>query len=211
MSTLKHFPGGSLNFERFETSNVEECVAFIRSLITRSAVVNGVSEDEMKRSVKIMATGGGAHRFHELFSDELGVEVRREDEMECLIEGLRFITHIPDEVYFFSDELIHSVSHPDKPPQSPSSSTSNDLLKPTSDPSQELERPSPNAPQYNVSFATDPNPQFPCLLVNIGSGVSIIKVDEGGNFERVSGTSLGGGTLWGLLSLLTPATSFDGQ
>jgi type II pantothenate kinase len=96
MTTLKHFPGGSLNFERFETSNLEECVAFIRSLITRSATVNGVTEDEMKRSVKIMATGGGAHRFHELFSEELGVEVRREDEMECLIEGLGFITHIPD-------------------------------------------------------------------------------------------------------------------
>lgn len=53
-------------------------------------------------------------------------------------------------------------------------------------------------------------PQLPCLLVNIGSGVSIIRVDEDGSFERVSGTSLGGGTLWGLLSLLTPATTFDG-
>ncbi|KAF8463418.1 hypothetical protein JB92DRAFT_3066621 [Gautieria morchelliformis] len=42
----------------------------------------------------------------------------------------------------------------------------------------------------------------------LGSNVSIIKV-TGGTFERVSGTSLGGGTLWGLLSLLTPATSFD--
>lgn len=208
MTKLKHFPGGSLNFERFETSNIEECVAFIHSLITRSATVNGVSEDEMKRSVKIMATGGGAHRFYELFSEELGVEVRREDEMECLIEGLGFITHIPDEVYFFSDELIHSVSHPDKtshhlsvPHANGVSGTSQNLL----------ERPSPNPPKYNVSFTADPNPQFPCLLVNIGSGVSIIKADEDGNYERVSGTSLGGGTLWGLLSLLTPATSFDGS
>ena len=207
MTKLKHFPGGSLNFERFETSNIEECVAFIHSLITRSATVNGVTEDEMKRSVKIMATGGGAHRFYELFSEELGVEVRREDEMECLIEGLGFITHIPDEVYFFSDELIHSVSHPDKTSHHPSAPH----VTGSSGPSQEvLERPSPNPPKYNVSFTADPNPQFPCLLVNIGSGVSIIKVAEDGSYERVSGTSLGGGTLWGLLSLLTPATSFDG-
>lgn len=205
--TLKHFPGGSLNFERFETSNIEECVDFIRSLITRSAIVNGVTEHEMKRSVKIMATGGGAHRFHELFSEELGVEVRREDEMECLIEGLGFITHIPDEVYFFSDELIYSVSHPDRTSQVPSAPHLNGVPESSQ---HAFERPSPNPPKYNVSFATDPTPQFPCLLVNIGSGVSIIKVDEGGNFERVSGTSLGGGTLWGLLSLLTPATSFDG-
>jgi type II pantothenate kinase len=48
-------------------------------------------------------------------------------------------------------------------------------------------------------------------LVNIGSGVSIVKVDEDGSFERVSGTSLGGGTLWGLLSLITEATTFDGE
>jgi type II pantothenate kinase len=59
-------------------------------------------------------------------------------------------------------------------------------------------------------FESNPMPQLPCLLVNIGSGVSIIKINEDGTFERVSGTSLGGGTLWGLLSLLTPATSFDG-
>ena len=44
---------------------------------------------------------------------------------------------------------------------------------------------------------------FPYLLVNIGSGVSIIKVTGPNSFQRVSGTSVGGGTLWGLLSLLT--------
>ncbi len=151
--------------------------------------MNGVSIEEMRNGVKIMATGGGAHRFYELFRDTLGVEVRREDEMECLIEGLKFITLIPDEVYFFSDELIHNVSHP--------------MLV--------LERPSPDPPKFQVTFESNPTPQLPCLLVNIGSGVSIIKVDEDGKFERVSGTSLGGGTLWGLLSLLTPATTFDGK
>lgn len=214
MDSMKHFPGGSLNFERFQTSDIEECVDFIRSLISRSAQVNGVSEEEMKKSVKIMATGGGAHRFYELFSEGLGVEVRREDEMECLIEGLRFFTHIPEEVYFFSDELIHSVTHTDKchlASSSHSTSTSNGTTNGAHlTESHVLERPSPNPPKYSVSFAVDAVPQFPCLLVNIGSGVSIIKVDENGNFERVSGTSLGGGTLWGILSLLTPATTFDG-
>ena len=50
---------------------------------------------------------------------------------------------------------------------------------------------------------------FPYLLVNIGSGVSILKVTSDETFERISGTSLGGGTLWGLLSLLTDAKSYD--
>ncbi|KAH1229128.1 Pantothenate kinase 2 [Glycine max] len=41
---------------------------------------------------------------------------------------------------------------------------------------------------------------FPYLLVNIGSGVSMIKVDGDGKYERVSGTNVGGG--WGLGRLL---------
>lgn len=50
---------------------------------------------------------------------------------------------------------------------------------------------------------------YPYMLVNIGSGVSILRVSGPRTYERVGGTSLGGGTLWGLLSLLTPAESFD--
>lgn len=201
--TAQHFPGGSLNFERFETDNIHECVDFIQSLIQRSAEVNNVSIEEMRGGVKIMATGGGAHKSYELFKDTLQVEVRREDEMECLIEGLKFITFIPDEVYYFSDELIHSASNPSTSTHTCASS------KPSVGTTGVLERPSPDPPKFGVTFVSNPTPQFPCLLVNIGSGVSIIKVDEDGKFERVSGTSLGGGTLWGLLSLLTPATTFD--
>eukprot|EP01084_Bolivina_argentea_P297011 511624_1 len=42
---------------------------------------------------------------------------------------------------------------------------------------------------------------FPYLLVNIGSGVSILKVDSPIQFERVSGSQIGGGTYWGLCRL----------
>ncbi|XP_073142148.1 pantothenate kinase 1 [Henckelia pumila] len=50
---------------------------------------------------------------------------------------------------------------------------------------------------------------YPYLLVNIGSGVSMIKVESDSKFERVSGTSVGGGTFWGLGKLLTKCKSFD--
>ncbi|KAL6245715.1 hypothetical protein RBB50_007714 [Rhinocladiella similis] len=50
---------------------------------------------------------------------------------------------------------------------------------------------------------------YPYLLVNIGSGVSMVKVSGPGEFQRVGGTSLGGGTFWGILSLLTGARTFD--
>jgi type II pantothenate kinase len=55
------------------------------------------------------------------------MKVEREDEMDCLITGLKFITHIPKEVYYFSDELIHAVAHRDGKQHHPSESTSTAL------------------------------------------------------------------------------------
>lgn len=187
----------------------------------------------MKRSVKIMATGGGAHKYHRRLREELGVEVMREEEMECLVLGLGFVMEVPNEVFWYSDELVQAISHPAtglastgaaatlnpfssstglNGPSSPSGSKTpaSSAAPPQHDDA--FPRPSPNPPQYSLSFDANPTPaQFPCLLVNIGSGVSIIKIDDYGKFERISGTSLGGGTLWGLLSLLTGAKSFDGK
>ncbi|XP_035376051.1 4'-phosphopantetheine phosphatase isoform X5 [Electrophorus electricus] len=50
---------------------------------------------------------------------------------------------------------------------------------------------------------------FPYLLVNIGSGVSIVKVEAEDRFERIGGSSIGGGTFWGLGALLTKTKRFD--
>ncbi|KAL5962476.1 4'-phosphopantetheine phosphatase [Taenia solium] len=50
----------------------------------------------------------------------------------------------------------------------------------------------------------------PFLLVNIGSGVSFLKVEADASYKRVGGTSLGGGTFWGIGSLLAGGQmSFD--
>ncbi len=60
-----------------------------------------------------------------------------------------------------------------------------------------------------MQFVESSNDVYPYLLVNIGSGVSFLKVSGPREYQRVGGTSLGGGTLWGLLSLLTGARTFD--
>ncbi|CAK7565246.1 MAG: hypothetical protein SEPTF4163_003158 [Sporothrix epigloea] len=60
-----------------------------------------------------------------------------------------------------------------------------------------------------MHFAAPTEDLYPYMLVNIGSGVSMLKVSGPHKYERVGGTSLGGGTLWGLLSLLTGARSFE--
>ena len=54
-----------------------------------------------------------------------------------------------------------------------------------------------------------PESFFPYLLVNIGSGASILRVDGYNQYERVSGTSIGGGTFWGLARLLTKVESYN--
>lgn len=156
-------PGGRLNFQSFETDRIDDCIEFMRHLKDEQLALNGSKPGELC----VMATGGGAYKYYDKIRQRLGVDVLREDEMECLIIGLDFfITEIPREVFTYSEtDPMHFAS--------------------------------PNA---NI---------YPYMLVNIGSGVSILKVSGPRTFERVGGTSLGGGTLWGILSLLTPAESFD--
>lgn len=60
-----------------------------------------------------------------------------------------------------------------------------------------------------MQFAEARPDVYPYLLVNIGSGVSMIKVSGPRQFQRVGGTHLGGGTFWGIMSLLTGARTFD--
>jgi len=50
---------------------------------------------------------------------------------------------------------------------------------------------------------------YPFILVNIGSGVSILSVRAPGQYQRVCGTSLGGGTFLGLCCLLTKCSTFE--
>ncbi|KIN01664.1 hypothetical protein OIDMADRAFT_196075 [Oidiodendron maius Zn] len=156
-------PGGRLNFINFETDRIDDCVKFMKQLKIKQQKLNGSKPGELC----VMATGGGAYKFYDKIRDALGVDVLREDEMECLIIGLDFfITEIPREVFTYSE----------------------------TDP---------------MHFEDPRSDIYPYLLVNIGSGVSMIKVSGPREYQRVGGTSLGGGTLWGLLSLLTGAKTFD--
>lgn len=50
---------------------------------------------------------------------------------------------------------------------------------------------------------------YPYLVVNIGSGVSILAVYSSTSYSRVSGSSIGGGTFLGLCSLLTQCKTYD--
>lgn len=77
--------GGRLNFLKFETDQIDECFKFVRQLKTeQQQLTNGSKPVEQ---LCVMATGGGAYKYYDEMKRVIGVEVLREDEMECLIMG----------------------------------------------------------------------------------------------------------------------------
>ncbi|KAJ1213400.1 hypothetical protein NDU88_001037 [Pleurodeles waltl] len=67
----------------------------------------------------------------------------------------------------------------------------------------------PRDPVMSQKIAYNLENPYPLLLVNIGSGVSILAVYSKDNYKRVTGTSLGGGTFFGLCCLLTGCSTFE--
>ena len=59
-----------------------------------------------------------------------------------------------------------------------------------------------------VPFPLGPDP-YPYIIVNIGSGISVLLVESAEKFKRIGGTSVGGGTFVGLSSLLAGTKSFE--
>jgi type II pantothenate kinase len=77
-------PGGRLNFINFETDRIDDCVEFMKELKIKQQKLNGSRPGELC----VMATGGGAYKFYDKIREALGVDVLREEEMECLIIGM---------------------------------------------------------------------------------------------------------------------------
>lgn len=77
-------PGGRLHFLRFETDKIDACIEFMRQLQTKQRRANG---NQKQLELCVMATGGGAFKYYDRIKERLGVDVIREDEMECLIQG----------------------------------------------------------------------------------------------------------------------------
>lgn len=166
-------------FFSIETDRIEEFITVIKQVLAKY-YGHDPEKGAINGNLVLIATGGGAYKFYDKLSTSLQCKVQKEDEMQCLIIGLDFfVTEIRREVFYF-DESAHRY--------------------------------------IDVQVAEDPvtctqivQDQYPYLLVNIGSGVSMVKVTGPGpdSFVRVGGSSLGGGTLWGLLSILTDCKTFD--
>lgn len=75
----------------FETSRIDDCVRFMQTLKLKQQTLNGSRPGELS----VMATGGGAFKYYDKIKEALGVDITREDEMECLIIGARPPCHTP--------------------------------------------------------------------------------------------------------------------
>nr|KAG5701424.1 hypothetical protein BaRGS_032756 [Batillaria attramentaria] len=116
-----------LHFVKFETKYIGSCLDFI--------LTNLIDSKEFMRDKIIKVTGGGAYKYKELITSKLGVQVDKEDEIECLICGCNFLLkNIPDEAFVYQRH---------------------------------------GNPDY--TFQGVDQDVFPYLLVNIGSGVSLVK------------------------------------
>ena len=164
----------------FHTIETEHITKFIKLL---HSIIHDHNNSDYS-TTQIIATGGGAFKFYDLLNKEFPLvkSIDQLEEMESLIKGLDFFIHqVHDEVFTYNDQDGMQI-----------------IPKVTID----------NNKCQNEKYENN-DKIYPYLLVNIGSGVSILKVEKPNVFTRVGGSSLGGGTLWGLLSLITGAQSYD--
>jgi type II pantothenate kinase len=200
--------GGEFHFIQFETRQMPVALELIRISSFHRNILH------------IGATGGGAHRFSNEFEQILGIKMVKQDELDSMVAGLQFaLRDCPNECYTFvpdedairrsesgsNESLIENVE---------SSPAANDLEESLVTSHRPPRRRWRDSDQYwwskkELRDSSSTAKQYPYLLVMIGTGVSILRVDGPRKHERISGSTIGGGTYWGLCRLLTDAEDFQ--
>jgi type II pantothenate kinase len=187
--------GGDFHFIQFETRQMEAAMDLIRSNKLHSSIC------------EMGATGGGAHKYAAAWERVLGIKILKEDELDSLVAGMQFVlSTVMGECYTF---------RPRMPTDSSSSSTCEDEAPDSEHKMSEEEASSSSKgdewwwSRKVKRDAISPSATYPYLLVTIGTGVSILRVDGPRKHVRVSGSTIGGGTYWGLIRLLTNIDDFE--
>ncbi|KAL3925195.1 MAG: hypothetical protein SGILL_000568 [Bacillariaceae sp.] len=212
--------GGEFHFIRFETRRMRNAMDLIRY-------------NNLHLNIHEMgATGGGAHKFAEVWERELGIQMDKQDELDSLVAGMQFVlSTVIGECYTFrpahnaseresadgefsDDEEASQVGLKlnesiDEHSNEEESSSRNEAHGGTDDTQQKMKMDewwwSRKVQRDSISYSAS----YPYLLVTIGTGVSVLRVDGPRKYERISGSTIGGGTYWGLMRLLTDVESFD--
>ncbi|KAG7345906.1 pantothenate kinase [Nitzschia inconspicua] len=219
--------GGEFHFISFETRRMKNAMDLIRY-------------NNLHLNIQEMgATGGGAHKFADIWERELGIRMDKQDELDSLVAGMQFVlSTVIGECYTFRPKCNAPERQVSSSTAGTSSSTNekgevdqpkvglslNESMESAS--TQEEKEPTVNnsaaasaetktnvdewwwsrkVQRDSISYSSS----YPYLLVTIGTGVSVLRVDGPRNYERISGSTIGGGTYWGLMRLLTDVESFD--
>jgi type II pantothenate kinase len=206
--------GGDFHFIRFETRRMENAMDLIR--------VN----DLHKNIAQMGATGGGAHKYAADWERVLGIKMEKQDELDSHVAGMQFLLSTAiGECYTYRPRLQHEESSGSSD-ASPVTEKATNQNEPNAD-QQSSDSGDVNDLEYHkareVRYQGDEwwwsrkvqrdvashSSTYPYMLVTIGTGVSVLRVDGPRKHERVSGSTIGGGTYWGLVRLLTDVESFE--
>jgi pantothenate kinase len=169
---------GKLHFIRFATHRMEGAVQLMQRANRSGSVC------------RIFATGGGAYKFEGVMTSALRLPLLKFDEFSCLVKGVDFmLNHVPKECFRLRDP--GGVRGHASGWKGVGAGEGGCLDC-----------------EYEELGAAGRGGLYPLTVVNVGSGVSIIKVDGPDAFERISGSSLGGGCFLGLARRLAGCDTF---
>eukprot|EP00898_Chlorokybus_atmophyticus_P001831 jgi/Chlat1/2649/Chrsp178S02489 len=185
---------GVLHFQHFETWKMDEFLPIAKE----------------HAGFAFGATGGGARKYEERFSEQARIHLARTDELTCLIRGIDMLAwHAVGDCFTFPTGS-YTAGAVQKPLQSTTSSSSNAEDTTDAFAAQNVNLEFPDQVLIPVDMHTGRHgAPYPYLVVNIGSGVSILLVTGPGSFSRVGGSSIGGSTFLGLAHALTGCASFS--
>jgi pantothenate kinase len=139
--------------------------------------------DNIKKIQVLNISGGGSNKFNEFLCNKLNLKINKNDELQALLYG-NVIMNDYNTMYHLENPKLDEILQ--------SAKSFKDLY----------------TVNYNkINSKTDF--VFPHIVVNIGSGVSIVKVVNDTTVERIGGTMCGGGTLIGLAKILIGVDDFN--
>ena len=179
--------GVESEWSRAWTAVGDESHIIVRTIPASKKYVEGLIRAIQRAShgkvIKVAITGGGVHRHSEIIKQlkhSKNINLcTRTDEFTALVGGLRYVRR-----NFPSGCLYH---------------LSNFLFHGNV---------GPDRAKVTAS-GIDLPPDTPVLVVNMGTGTSFVDVPGDSNFNRVGGSSLGGGTFMGLVKGLTNCKGYE--
>jgi type II pantothenate kinase len=180
---------GKLHFIFFATHRMEGAIQLMQHANRSGSVC------------RIFATGGGAYKFETAITDKLRLSLVKFDEFSCLVRGLDFmLNHVPKECFRLRDAGGGRGHASGWKGAGVAEGESMDCV---------YEEGGAAGAVTGEEHARGLGGGFyPLIVVNVGSGVSILKVDSPDSFERVSGSSIGGGCFFGLARRLAGCETF---